>query len=561
MRELEDAELARTDIEGYLRRHEHKELLRLVVIGSVDDGKSTLIGRLLHDAHGIYEDQLSAVQRASSKGATRGEGSEAAIDFSLLTDGLRAEREQGITIDVAYRYFSTARRKFIIADTPGHLQYTRNMATGASTANVAIILIDARLGVLAQTRRHAYIASLLGIPHLCACVNKMDLVGWDQAVFQRIADELGAFAGKLGIPDVRCLPISALRGDHVVDRGDVAPWYTGPTLLEYIEEVPLTGDLNLTDLRFPVQYVIRPSLDYRGFAGQIASGVVRRGDELVALPSGRRSTVTSIDTHDGPLEEAFAPMSVTLRLADAMDISRGDMLVREGARPESSQRLDAMLVWMAERPMDPDKSYLIKHTTRMVRASIERVVGIVDPDTLQPVPAPRLGLNDIGRVELRCHQPLFFDAYRRNRGTGAFILIDSLSNDTVAAGMIQAGTSAATGADAGPARENAPQVSAAERRARLGQSGAVVTIGGSDGASARERAFLIERVLFDAGLVAAVVPEVGAAAVAAAGVIALVVVPRPALALDGAAVTSASDDHEAAARAVLAALGAAGRTS
>ncbi len=561
MRELEDAELARTDIEAYLRRHEHKELLRLVVVGSVDDGKSTLIGRLLHDAHGIYEDQLSAVQRASSKGATRGEGSEAAIDFSLLTDGLRAEREQGITIDVAYRYFSTARRKFIIADTPGHVQYTRNMATGASTANVAVILIDARLGVLPQTRRHAYIASLLGIPHLCACVNKMDLVGWDQATFQRIADELGSFAGKLGIPDVRCLPISALRGDHVVDRGDAAPWYTGPTLLEHIEEVPITGDLNLTDLRFPVQYVIRPSLDYRGFAGQIASGVVRRGDELIALPSGRRSTVTSIDTHGGPLEEAWAPMSVTLRLADEMDISRGDMLVREGARPESSQRLDAMLVWMSERAMDPDKSYLVKHTTHMVRASIERVVGIVDPDTLQPTPAPRLGLNDIGRVELRCHQPLFFDAYRKNRGTGAFILIDSLTNDTVAAGMIQAGASAPGAAGAGPTRDNAPQVSAAERRARLGQSGAVVTVGGSDAASARDRAFLIERVLFDAGLIAAVVPDVGAAAVAAAGVIALVVVPRPALALDGVAVTSASDDHEAAARAVLAALGAAGRTS
>ncbi len=537
------------DVLGYLHAHEHKELLRLVVVGSVDDGKSTLIGRLLHDTGRIYEDQLSAVKRASAKGATRGAGSEAEVDFSLFTDGLRAEREQGITIDVAYRYFTTARRKFIIADTPGHVQYTRNMATGASTANVAVILIDARQGVVAQTRRHAYIASLLGIPHLVACVNKMDLIAWDEAAFTRIAGELTAIASEMGIADVRCLPISALRGDQVATRGAHAPWYDGPTLLEHLEAVPIDADLNLTALRFPVQYVIRPDLDYRGFAGQLASGVVSVGDEVVALPSGRRTTVTAIDTFEGPIATAFAPMSVTLRLTDEIDVSRGDMLVAD-VPPTIGTRFDAHLVWMSERALDPARSYVLKHTTRAVRAEIERLAGVVDPETLRLAPAETLSLNDIGQVVIRSHQPLFFDAYRTNRATGAFILIDSLTNDTVAAGMIRGGSEVGEGA-----RDVKAQVSASERRVRLGQAGAAIAIGGPD---ALARAYLVERVLFDAGVIAAVVPREAAAAVAAAGLIAIAVDGAAGATLDGVAI-DASDDDEATARALLVALDRAGR--
>ncbi len=518
---LAEQEHIARDVEGYLRRHEHKELLRLVVIGSVDDGKSTLIGRLLHDTGRIYDDQLSAVQRASARGATGG-----ALDLSLLTDGLKAEREQGITIDVAYRYFSTEKRKFIIADTPGHVQYTRNMATGASTADVAVILIDARLGVLPQTRRHAYIAALLGIPHLVACVNKMDLVAWDQARFTEIAATLGDHAGRLGIPDVRCLPVSALGGDHIARRGEAAPWYEGPTLLELLETVPLAGDeAGGGELRFPVQYVIRPNLDYRGFAGQIAAGVVRPGDEVVALPSGRSSKVISIDTYEGPIDEAFAPMSVTLRLADEIDVSRGDMLVHGGARPTTAERLDARVVWMAERALDPTRTYLLKHTTRTTRVDVERIEGVIDPETLALRPAARLDLNDIGRLTLRCHRPLFVDAYAVNRTTGAFILIDALTNDTVAAGMIE------------PPRDHAdtddiPRVTAADRRARLGQGGAVIELGGPDALAASYR---LERALFEAGRVAAVVTSDHAAAFAGAALLAIV--PRsdlpPGATLDG----------------------------
>jgi len=490
-----DRELLERDVEQYLHQHERKELLRMVVIGSVDDGKSTLIGRLLHDTGGIFEDQLSAVKRASAKGATRTGGSSAEVDFSLFTDGLRAEREQGITIDVAYRYFTTSKRKFIIADTPGHVQYTRNMATGASTANVAVILIDARLGVLAQTRRHAYIASLLGIPHLVACVNKMDLVDWDRARFEAIRDELTGFAHDVGIADVRCLPVSALRGDQIVHHGDAAPWYDGPTLLEHLETVPIAADRNLEDLRFPVQYVIRPGLHYRGFAGQVQSGVLKVGDEVVALPSGRRSTVASIDTFDGSLPEAFAPMSVTVRLADEIDVSRGDMLVHAGRSPEVADRIEAMVVWMSERPLDLARTYLIKHTTRYVRAEIDAIGGVIDPETLQPRPAERLELNDIGRITLRSLHPLFVDAYARNRGTGAFIVVDSLTNDTVAAGMI-------LGIAAGGA--------VGRRRDRID----VATV---------DEAFVRARALYDEGHLAAVVPADEVASVHAAGLIAIVV--------------------------------------
>ncbi|HUQ05633.1 MAG TPA: sulfate adenylyltransferase subunit CysN [Kofleriaceae bacterium] len=526
---LAEQEHIARDVEGYLRRHEHKELLRLVVIGSVDDGKSTLIGRLLHDSGRVYDDHLSAVQRASARGATRGQGSTATIDLSLLTDGLKAEREQGITIDVAYRYFATEKRKFIIADTPGHVQYTRNMATGASTADVAVILIDARLGVLPQTRRHAYIAALLGIPHLVVCINKMDLVGWDRDVYGGIAGAIEDHGRRLGIPDVRCLPVSALDGDQVVRRGAAATWYDGPTLLEHLESVPLATDAGLPELRFPVQYVIRPSLDYRGFAGQIASGVVRTGDEVVSLPSGKSSKVVAIDTFEGPIDEAFAPMSVTLRLADEIDVSRGDMLVHGGARPVVSDRIDARVVWMTEKPLDPTRTYVLKHTTRAARVDVERIEGVIDPETLAVKPAARLELNDIGRLTLRSHTPLFVDAYAASRSTGAFILIDALTNDTVAAGMIEPHR-----ADAAPT-EAIDRVTAADRRARLGQGGAVVEIGGRD---ALELAYRLERSLFEHGRVAAVVAAEHATAFA--GVALIAIVPRSDLpdgvTLDGAPV-------------------------
>ena len=405
------------DILGYLEQHQQKELLRFVSVGSVDDGKSTLIGRLLHDTHGIYEDQLASVKRASTRAGMD-------IDFSLFTDGLKAEREQGITIDVAYRYFSTAKRKFIIADTPGHVQYTRNMATGASTANVAIILIDARLGVLQQSRRHAYIASLLGIPHLFVGINKMDLESYSQDVFNRIREEFASFLAPLGFKGVRFIPMSALKGDNVVHRSDSMPWYDGNTLLEHLESVPIASDWNHADFRYPVQYVLRPDLNYRGFSGQISSGVVKKGDKIMVLPSQRTSTVVAIDTFDGEKEQAFAPMSVTLRLADEIDISRGDMLVHPDNVPRVGQRFETMLVWLSERALDLQKSYLLKHTTQLVRASVEHVSYTTDLETLKQVPATRLELNDIGRVTLSLQKPIYFDGYKKNRGTGAFILID-----------------------------------------------------------------------------------------------------------------------------------------
>jgi bifunctional enzyme CysN/CysC len=487
------------DIEAYLVQHQQKELLRLVSVGSVDDGKSTMIGRLLYDTHGVYEDQLSAVKRASAK-----KGSE--LDLSLFTDGLKAEREQGITIDVAYRYFSTAKRKFIIADTPGHVQYTRNMATGASTANVAMILIDARLGVLQQSRRHAYIASLLGIPHLCVCINKMDLVDFDHEVFNKIHREFSAFCGKLGFKDITFIPISALDGDNVVHRSARVPWHTGSTLLEYLETVPIASDINHTDFRYPVQYVLRPHLDYRGFAAAIASGVVKKGDPIMVLPSGKTSKVVGIDTFEGEVERAFAPMSVTLRLADEIDVSRGDMLVHPNNQPRRAQRFDAMMVWLSERPLDRQKSYLLKHTTRTVRAEIPRVDYVTDLESLEHLPAERLDLNDIGRVTVSCHQPLFHDPYAKNRSTGSFILIDSISNNTVAAGMILVDEPAPP--ERGELeRDRRPhtQVSPIERRELLGQGGAAVWLTGLPGAGKSAIAYALERRLFDQRRVALVI--------------------------------------------------------
>jgi bifunctional enzyme CysN/CysC len=489
---MSEQELISKDILGYLEQHQKKELLRFVSVGSVDDGKSTLIGRLLHDTHGIYEDQLSAVKRASGRAGME-------IDFSLFTDGLKAEREQGITIDVAYRYFSTTKRKFIIADTPGHVQYTRNMATGASTANVAIILIDARLGVLPQSRRHAYIASLLGIPHIAVCINKMDLVDYDQAPFEAIKQEFGAFCSQLGFKGIKFIPISAKLGDNVVHASASTPFYSGGTLLEHLEAVPIASDINWTDFRFPVQYVMRPDLNYRGFSGTIASGIVKQGDTLMVLPSRRTSKVVAIDTFDGELPLAHGGQSVTIKLADEIDISRGDMLVHPNNLPRVDHRFDAMMVWLSERPLDRQKSYLLKHTTQLVRAEIEDVAFTVDLETLKQSEAARLELNDIGRVTISCRRPLYFDPYKVNRVTGAFILVDSLSNNTVAAGMILADAPQKDEDESRSPSSFRPrsQVSADERSERLGQKGATVWLTGLPASGKTAIAFALERRLFD----------------------------------------------------------------
>nr|WP_067483452.1 GTP-binding protein [Actinomadura hibisca] len=415
------------------------DILRFATAGSVDDGKSTLIGRLLFDSKSIFEDQLESVERTS---ADRGEEY---TNLALLTDGLRAEREQGITIDVAYRYFATPRRKFIIADTPGHIQYTRNMVTGASTADLAIILVDARKGILEQSRRHAFLTTLLKVPHLVVAINKMDLVDYDRAVYERIVDEFTAFASKLEITDLTFIPLSALHGDNVVERSVNMPWYEGSSLLHHLEHVHIASDRNLIDVRFPVQYVIRPHAstdpelhDYRGYAGQVAGGVLKPGDEVVHLPSGLTTTITHIDGPAGPVEEAYAPMSVTLRLADEIDISRGDMIARPHNRPEVAQDLDAMVCWMTpDRPLAPRMKLVLKHTTRTAKAMVKDLNYRLDVNTLhRDEQATALGLNEIGRISLRVTQPLFVDDYGRNRLTGGFILIDEATNNTVAAGMI-----------------------------------------------------------------------------------------------------------------------------
>jgi bifunctional enzyme CysN/CysC len=409
-----------------------KDILRIATAGSVDDGKSTLIGRLLFDSKAVFEDQYEAVERAS-KGDY--------VDLALLTDGLRAEREQGITIDVAYRYFATPRRTFILADTPGHVQYTRNMVTGASTADLAIVLVDARKGMLEQSRRHAFLASLLRVPHLVVAVNKMDLVDWSPEVFDRIADEFSAFAAKLDVPDLTVVPVSALHGDNVVTRSANTPWYEGPSLLHHLEHVHVASDRNLVDPRFPVQYVVRPQSDafhdYRGYAGTVASGVLRPGDEVQVLPSGLTTTITAIDGPRGPVAEAFAPMAVTLRLADDLDVSRGDMVCRPSNAPHPTQDLDALVCWMTDEPLRPRQRLAVKHTTRTVRGMVKELAYRLDVNTLhRDLEATELGLNDIGRVRLRTTQPLFVDDYQRNRVTGRFILVDEATNATVGAGML-----------------------------------------------------------------------------------------------------------------------------
>jgi sulfate adenylyltransferase large subunit len=413
----------------------HTELLRLVTAGSVDDGKSTLIGRLLYDTKQIMVDQLEHIENASRR---RGHDY---VDLALLTDGLRAEREQGITIDVAYRSFVTPRRRFQLADAPGHVQYTRNMVTGASTAEVAVILVDARKGVIEQTRRHSYIAAMLAIPHVTYAVNKMDLADFSAERFAEIETDLLRLAERLGLQDVRLVPISALRGDNVVERTDAMPWYEGPTLLEHLETVEIAGDRNLEDRRFPVQWVIRPMADehhdYRGYAGQVAGGVWRAGDDVVVLPSGLRSRVAAVETLDGTLEEAASPQSVTIRLEDDVDVSRGDLLADPERPPTVARELIAHLCWMSERPLEPRTRFAVKHTTRNARAVVDELVSVVDMDTLEDRLLPeRLELNDLAVVRLRLAEPLAVDTYERNPPTGAFVLIDEASNDTVAAGMV-----------------------------------------------------------------------------------------------------------------------------
>ena len=467
------------------------EFLRFTTAGSVDDGKSTLIGRLLHDSKAIYEDQLASVRNS------RINRSSGPIDFSLLTDGLRAEREQGITIDVAYRYFATMRRKFIIADTPGHEQYTRNMATGASTADLAVILVDATKGILSQTRRHAFIASLLGIRNVLAAVNKMDLVDYRADVFLDVERDFLQLAEQLGIARVRCVPISALEGDNVVERSERTDWYRGPTLLEHLETVPLSAGDAHESLRLPVQMVIRPHAEFRGFAGRLASGMIRPGDHVLALPSGRRTRVRSIVSYDGDLPEAFAPMSVTLQLEDEIDLSRGDMLVSPENGPQVSRRFRAMVVWLHGSPLEVGRTYLVKHTTRQTKIRALEIRHRVNVNTLEQEQATQLHVNDIASVEFEAHVPLFFDPYARNRATGSFILIDATSNATVGAGMIEE-------AEPGAQRLEAPElpsleiagkrVSAQERYERHGHYPAVFLLENRPGIASR-----LERALFDQG--------------------------------------------------------------
>ncbi len=413
---------------------DNTQLLRFITAGSVDDGKSTLIGRLLHDSKSIFEDQYSAISKTSEK---RGM---AAVDLSLLTDGLQAEREQGITIDVAYRYFATPKRKFIIGDTPGHEQYTRNMVTAASTANLVVILIDARRGVLVQTRRHTYLASLVGIPHIVLAVNKMDMVDYSQARFDEICTEYLAFAAQLGLHNVTCLPLSALIGDMLVDRGENLNWYQGPTLMELLENVEIDQDVNTTDFRYPVQWVCRPQTqeyhDFRGFMGRIEAGSVTVGDEITVLPSGRTSRIKEIVTLDGNLDRAFAPQSVTLTLTDEIDISRGDMFVKADYMPSVAKEFEAMLCWLSETPLDKSRKYLVKHTTRTAKCLFSSVDYRVDVNTLEQHANPVVNMNDIVHVKLKVQQPLVTDSYRRNHASGSFIVIDEATNNTVAAGMI-----------------------------------------------------------------------------------------------------------------------------
>jgi len=502
------SELIAENILAYLDQHERKELLRFITCGSVDDGKSTLIGRLLFDSKMIYEDQLAQLETESKVHGTTGGG----FDPALVTDGLKAEREQGITIDVAYRYFSTAKRKFIIADTPGHEQYTRNMATGASTADLAIILIDARYGVLTQTKRHSFIVSLLGIRHVVVAINKMDLAGYSQDRYDQICNDYRDFGSRLELPDLHFIPIAALHGENVVDPSVNMPWYRGTTLMNLLESVYIGSDRNLEDFRMPVQIVNRPNLDFRGFCGTVASGIIRQGDQIMVLPSKRTSKVERIVTQDGDLKEAFCPQSVTLCFEDELDCSRGDMIVRPGNVPKISNAFDATIVWMSSDAMVPGKTYLFKHTTQTVTGQVDSLKYRVDVNTLHRTPAPDLQLNEIGRCAVTLSQPIYFDAYRRNRGTGAFIIIDRMSNTTVGAGMISDRDSAkqttaaweTTDEQSETGQRSVSDVTEVERTARFGQKAATVLFTGLTGTGKSTIARAVERALFDDGRAVAV---------------------------------------------------------
>ena len=484
------SDLIATDIDAYLKQHEQKELLRFLTCGNVDDGKSTLIGRLLHDSKMIYEDQLDAIKKDSVKSGTTGEK----VDLALLVDGLQAEREQGITIDVAYRYFSTANRKFIIADTPGHEQYTRNMATGASTCDLAIILIDARHGVMTQTKRHSFIASLLGIKHIVVAINKMDLKDFDQTVFENIKKDYLDFAEKINLKDITFVPMSALEGDNVVTKSERTPWYTGSPLMEILETVKINADRNFTDFRLPIQYVNRPNLNYRGFCGTIASGTIAPGEKITVLPSLKTSTVKSIDTFDGQLDLAFPPMAVTLTLEDEIDISRGDMIVKTDQLPTTGNRFNAKLVWMSDAPLEPGRQYRIKQTTKTTTGTVSSFHHLIDVNTLEKRDINQLKLNEIASCEIALSQDIAFDPYTNNRQTGAFIVIDRLTNVTVGAGMIEGLVDT----------NNLPEVSTDEKANRYGQSPATIVFKGSQKDSCAK---LVDRLLFDAGYTSGLITD------------------------------------------------------
>ncbi len=499
------------NIKEFLDQDERKDLLWLLTAGSVDDGKSTLIGRLLFDSKKLYEDQLVALERDSKRVGNAGENN---IDYALLLDGLKAEREQGITIDVAYRYFSTNKRKFIIADTPGHEQYTRNMITGGSTANLAIILVDARTGVITQTKRHSYLVSLLGIKHVVLAVNKMDLVDYKQTVFDKIVADYKAFVAPFNIPDIQCIPLSALKGDNVVEPSENMRWYTGMPLLGFLETVHVASDQNFKNFRYPVQYVSRPNLDFRGFCGKVASGIVRKGDEVVALPSGKKSRIKSIYTYDGELNEAFPPQSVTLTLEDEIDVSRGEMLVHPSDLPRISRNFEAMLVWMDEKTMDAGQQYYLKHTTNTTRVHIDSIRYKTDVNTLEQSPADALALNEIGRVTLATNKPLFFDPYKDNKNCGAFILIDPITNNTCAVGMIidkvnsQDIASNITEEVRHQMAEGITAVPAEEKEKRLDQQGCAFFIAGDSVEAKYEYAYLLERRLTDIGRTVVVIDAI-----------------------------------------------------
>ena len=486
-------------IDQFLEQDEKKDLLRLLTAGSVDDGKSTLIGRLLNDSKRLYDDQLDALVRDSKRVGNAGEE----IDYALLLDGLKAEREQGITIDVAYRYFSTSKRKFIIADTPGHEQYTRNMVTGASTAHLAIVLIDARKGVITQTKRHSFIISLLGIKHVIVAVNKMDLVEYKQDVFEQIRLDYLDFTTRLSIPDIQFVPLSALKGDNIVDPGENMPWYHGASIMNLLETISISGDRNFVDFRFPIQLVSRPNLDFRGFAGRVASGVIRRGEEVMALPSGKSTRVKSIESMGTSVDFAFPPQSVMLTLEDEIDLSRGDMLVRKNNQPQIERHFEAMLVWMDEADLDLNKQFLLKHTTQKVKARVDAIRYGIDVNTTGRIETRTFQLNQIGRVVITSSRPLLFDSYQKNRQTGSFILIDPLTHNTSAVGMIinrvnpESLPSQIT--HKGSKKADRSMVTVEERELQLSQKALTYWITGLHASGKNEVAYQLERHLFDLG--------------------------------------------------------------